>query len=1368
MKRNPAILICAFLFAMVLALAAPARGQNVGSLGGQVTDPTGAAVAGATVELTNTGNNGTRSTKTDDQGSYYFTQLTPGTYRVKVTKEGFKVSLEGKVSVEVATPTRLDFHLELGSVAQQVTIESAAAPTINTQDATVGNTFNEQDIKDLPILARNIVNLLTLQPGVVFTGMSDTDQLNMGSIATLDTREGVVDGIRGNQTDVTLDGVDSNDWQNQSAFTTALPVTLDSVQEFRVTTTNANATSGLSGGAQVQMVTKSGSDSFHGAAYWYYRTTGTSADSWFNNDDGVGRPKLQRNQGGGKLGGPIKKDRAFFFLNNEERRDATGAVQLQIVPSDSLRDGVLLYECSPSTQNSTPQAACPSASSANSSVQGLTASHPVAPGYFGIPTVSTSAMPVSVQSLDPENLGVNPAMVPYMSLFPHGNDANVGDDASGTGVVANFIGYRFNAPELVNSNIYIAKFDYNITADGHHSIFWRGSLIGLKTDLQGAQFPGEAAAQDLLNNSRGYAIQYQGQLSPTLVNTARYGYTRQGIALSGTIGAQFDVRDFSDVQNFGTRPSNRIVPVHEINDDLSKTVGVHTYQVGGVVRFITNDRVNESESYPSFLVNDGFCVGCADPSNEILANSSLPTPSNPTAITRAFAMLTAPISEVNATYFGNPTSGAISPLGTADARSFAERSFEIYAQDSYRIKSNVTITYGLRYGYETPVWETHGLEVAPSFNIMSWFKQRVENMNAGIPSSASPLLSWSPAGKANKGANSWYTPDYKDFAPRLALAYSPDFDSGIGEKIFGGVGKSSIRLGAGMFYDNLGQPIAVASDLNGSPGTATSLTNGSQDFCLGGNVCPPTASPAPRFGGSCTLTTGCTGFPDISQYFAPPTSATFPFTPVANTSNLGFAVDPGLRTPYSIHMDADFQRELPHHLVLDVGYVGTLGRRLLGKADFAQYLDIKDPTGGQDLWSAYRQIAAIANMTPQNNATAAIPATITMGSSGSQTQVVNVAGLSQIQSIPFFTNMLPNMPTFAANWFCGSSSYASCYSAYSSLTPTQAFYAYAVQDVLGLSGGPSWSCALYPIDAYVGSPSAGLLPSPWNTTVDPNGTGFVLFQPQFSALPGWTNWASSNYHSLQVSVRKSVGIVQFSANYVFSKSIDNASGAENVDLGDGGAGTFGALIQNPFNHRLNRAVSDFNLRHNFNGEWVAGLPFGHGQRFLGDAPRALDAIVGGWELSGAFRWHSGFPESPGEGFNFPTNFFEETAGTLTASTATKLTRKGTNGVPNIFANATTAFANFDFTGPGLPGSRNALTGPAYAATDVGIAKIFRIFEGQTLKLQARAYNVFNSVNFDDGTLSLDPTSPGTFGNLTGTAGPRGGAREMEFAARFDF
>jgi hypothetical protein len=1319
--------VAVYLFlTMTAALFVPrhVRGQDLGSLQGTVSDPSGAAIVGARITATDLASSVSHVATTGKDGGYNLTQLSPGDYKVEIAKDGFKRYVQPRVTILVATPTLLDARLQLGSFAQQVVVESAAAPTINTEDATVGNAFNEEQVTDLPILAGNVVNLLTIQPGVVFTGMSDTDRLNMGDISTLDGREGVVDGIRGNQSDVTVDGVDSNDWQNQSPFTSAVPVTLDSVEEFRVTTTNANATNGLTGGAQVQMITKSGSNSFHGDAYWYYRTTGAAANAWFNKDvepPAIQRPKLQRNLGGGSLGGPIKKDRLFFFATNEERRDATAAAENRDVPTDTLRDGVLAYQCSSASQ-------CPGVSVMGQSGKSYT----FGPGFSALDAAA-------IKSLDPAGLGINPAMLPYFSLYPHGNDPTEGLD---TGL--NFIGFRFNAPELTSRNVYIAKMDYKITADGRHTISWRGSLQGLRTDLVGAQLPGESAAQQLLNNSRGLAVQYQGQLSANVVDTARYGFTRQGIAESGTQGPQFDVRSFDDLLNFATRLGSRIVPVHEVNDDLSWNRGSHTIQMGGVLRIVTNDRIDESSSFPAFDVNNGFCVSlCDDVTNEMSGVAGAPPPGiNPTAITRAFMGLTGSITQVNATFFGDPATGAIQPTGTPDARSFAERSFEVYGQDSWRIRSNLTLTYGLRYGYETPVWETNGFEVSPSINIMSWFKQRVANMNAGIPSSASPLLSWVPAGKANR-ESSWYQPDFKDFGPRLAIAYSPDFDNGLGSFLFGGPGKTSIRLGSGIFYDNIGQPIAVDSDLNGSPGTATALFDGSQQF---------TFASAPRFAGTCSLTAGCTGLPAAAQpFFSPPTQATFPFTPPANVSALGFAVDPGLRTPYSMHFDADIQRELPHHFVLDVGYVGTLGRRLLGKIDFAQYLDIRDPQSGEDLWSAYRQIAKIANVTPasiQTNQYAAI-------SPG------DLAGLATIKDIPFFNNMTPNMPAFAAAFF-GSNSYAS-------LTPTQAFYAYSVADA-GSSGG-SWSCALFPMDtiAIPSSFSFGF-PSPWNTKVDPNGTGLVLFQQQFQSMPGWTNWASSNYHSLQVSVRKSAGMATFAANYVFSKGIDNASGAEN---GDFVGGTLNALIQNPFDHRLGRALSDFNLRHNFNGDVLLDMPFGRGRRYFSSANRLLDGVVGGWQLSGIVRWHSGFPESPSNGFNFPTNFFLTTPGTEIAPISTDLVRhgmfsQGSINAPNLFTNQNALTCCFSFTPPGLPGSRNVLTGPAYAATDLGVSKAFRIAEAMTLRLQARAFNVFNSVNFDDGTLSLDPTSPSTFGNLTGTAGPRGGAREMEFGARFDF
>ena len=344
------------LFVLFLFAVSGTWAQNVGSLQGTVVDPAGSTVAGVNVKLIDLVNNSERSLITDEGGAFGFVQLNPGNYRLEISKEGFRTHIEEHVSVLVATPTHVDIHLELGTVSEQVTVEGTAAPALNTQDATVGNTLGEKEVSSLPFSARNVVNLLTLQPGVVFTGMSDTDKLSMGSIATLDLREGAVDGVRGNQTNVTVDGIDANDWQNQAAFTSALPVTLDSVQEFRVTTTNANATSGVVGGPQVELVTKSGTDNFHGNVRWYYRTSGTSANDFFNNQLGIPRGKDQRNIAGGSLGGPIWKDRVFFFVDNEERREVvTEALALpRQVPSDALKNGVLVYDC-------TGSAGCPMA-----------------------------------------------------------------------------------------------------------------------------------------------------------------------------------------------------------------------------------------------------------------------------------------------------------------------------------------------------------------------------------------------------------------------------------------------------------------------------------------------------------------------------------------------------------------------------------------------------------------------------------------------------------------------------------------------------------------------------------------------------------------------------------------------------------------------------------------------------------------------------------------------------------------------------------------------------------------------------------------------------------------------------------------------
>jgi len=491
---------------------------------------------------------------------------------------------------------------------------------------------------------------------------------------------------------------------------------------------------------------------------------------------------------------------------------------------------------------------------------------------------------------------------------------------------------------------------------------------------------------------------------------------------------------------------------------------------------------------------------------------------------------------------------------------------------------------------------------------------------------------------------------------------------------------------------------------------------------------------------------------------------------VANSSNLGFAVDPHLKTPYSIHLTASFQRQLPKAVVLDVAYVGTLGRRLLGKADFAQYLDITDPASKQDLFTAYRQVASLAKMTPTSGSPAIAPRVVDPVTGFKEP---NLPGLSSIAlSVPFVNDMLPNMPAFDAATLCKSAdpNLAACQAGYASLTPTQAFYAFTTVKAGTEGGNASWSCALSALDF---APFPGVTPTPWNATVDPQGDGLVLFPQQFAQLDAWTNFANSNYHSLQVTVRKNVAYGSFAFNYVFSKSIDNDSTAENNDF-NSAIGTAQGLIQNPFNLRLNRALSDFNLKHNFSGSAVIDLPVGHGKRWMASSGRVVDALVGGWEVTGVGRWRSGFPLSPGNGFNFPTNFFLTTAGTVDTPLKTHVTRNigklDANGnplLPNLFSNPAAALAALSFTLPGSPGSRNVFIGPAFATLDVGVNKSFHITERQRLQIRVTAFNAFNSVNFSDAGLSLDPTIANTFGTFSSSAN-QGFGREMEFAVRYEF
>jgi hypothetical protein len=1271
------------LLTQLFLVCAVLHSQSTSSVSGTVIDPAGRGVPAARVTVIDVETNAARSMLTNGLGQYQSPQMRPGFYRITVEKEGFKTLTREPVKVFVGTPMALDLTLEVGAVTERVTVE-ATGPSVNAVDATIGHAFGETEVQQLPFVARNPVNLLTLQPGFVFTGDSDTDLLFQGSPGrNLDDREGVVNGVRANQSNLTVDGVDANDWETQAALAPALPVTLDSVREFRVITTNATAVDGIAGGAQVALVTKSGTNDWHGNLRWYHRNTATSANAFFNNLSGVARPKLIRNIGGGSVGGPVKRDRLFFFVDYELRREASESTQIRTVPTSSFRNGILSYR----------------------SIRGDVVS--LAPGEF--------------RALDPAGLGVNPAVTRYLALFPAGNDQTLGDGLNTTG-------YRFNAPFRTDNNLYTTRIDYSVTPDGRHAAFLRGTLGDIRSDLRPQQFPGQPPAARLLNNSRGFVAGYTAQLRPALINTLRWGFTRVGVqetgvqsaryALSGGVGAS--ISDFYP----SSRANGRRIPLHDLRDDLTWVRGRHSLQFGANLRFLHDSRFTEANSFPSYNSNSSFCAGlCRDAYNVVLNDGN---PANDPADVNRFVdsmmVLTGAITNASATFLANPKTGQILPAGSPQRRRFAERGFEAYVQDTWRLHRDVTLTLGLRYSYYTPIWETEGAMVRANFDVRDWWNQRQSDMAGGIPTDALPPLAWDLAGKAN-GKPAVYMPDKNNFAPRGAIAWSPNFKQGIGRAIFGTPGRSAVRAGFGVYYQRLGGALVVTQDRDGSPGTSTTLSSTTAQFGL---------ATAPRFSGSCDAT-GCAGLPPLEQYVTPPTQAAFPFSPIRNGSTLGFLVDNHLVHPYSMNANLSVQREIAGGVVLEGAYVGTFGRQLVQRADFAQFGgDLRDPTSGQTLWQAQNQIADLIGADPFRPAISP----------------TDRASVSRIAPIAFFENMMPNLPAFTQN---------------AGLTPTQAFYVYAA------TRAPAWAGMLPALDVRLAPGN-----SPWNRTVDPQQDGWVLFHPQMRWMPAVTNYGASGFHSGQLSIRKNAGWAVFGLNYVFSKSMDSASAAENGQENSGAPGQRSAgQVPNAFNSKADWGISDFNLTHNFNAHWYADLPVGRGRRFGAGASRLADLLIGGWAWSGVWRSHSGLPISLHNGVPRSTNEVRAFWSTLTGPVERDVVKNGAGGLPNLFSDPAAVRAKMTYTRPGGTGNRNAVYGPKLFNIDLGVHKTFRVprWESHRVQFRATAYNAFNNVNFFaeqyTHTASFFST-PERFGRLTETIGPRGGARELEFVLRYEF
>ncbi len=876
--------------------------QDVASLTGTVTDKSGGAVADASVKLTNTGTGATFESKTGSFGAYLFSRVAAGAgYRLTVSKAGFKTVTVSNITLAVTETATYDVPLELGEVTQTVEVSASSGVTLNTTDAAIGNDIDTRRMAELPSLFRtSAASLLTLAPGVVATSDSGHEA---------DSQTGSVTGSRADQGNITLDGLDVNDETIGQAFTAVGSAPIDSIQEVHTTVGGLNADYGRSSGGQISLVTKSGTNNFHGALHEYNRNTIFAANDFFNNKNGIARQPVNRNQFGGSIGGPIFKDKLFFFFNYEGRRDAIATQVQQVVPNDTLRSGQLKYI-----------------------------------NAAGDTVTTTTAQ---LQSIDPQGVGANQAFLSFLnSRYPVGNDPALSDGLNTTGFI-------FNTPTHIKDNIYTGRMDYNLSSK--HKLFGRLQMDRFNDDDSQnvlPQFPSDPHPQlSDVDHDRSYVVGETWFITPNLTNQAYAGLTRQVFAtpvnFAPTQPTSFTTSlitsPFADI-----RGQSRDVGVPEIRDDLSYTRGNHTFTFGTDIKLIRVNSTNQADvNFVSIGIDNGSSLNTLDDSTRPSDISSDPAAQN--EWDRAFTLLLGRYNQTNANIAYDRSGNAL-PSYSITKRNFHYNEYEFYAQDSWRLRHDLTVTYGLRWQYHSVPFEANGLESVSSGNIDTIFAARVAAAAQGVSGNdAAPLVSYNLGGPANHGPD-YYKPSYRDFGPRLGIAYSPSSNNGLLGAIFGDR-KTTIRAGGGIVYDR------VLSTLSFELDQQTFLFDSSPILNYGGSDPTTALLTSPRF-------TSLNALPPMP---ATPAVTPRPITPNVDSTgaptglaNGGFPsflqFDKNFKTPYSYTFSLGMQREFKGNVVLEVDYFGRLGRKLSADGDAAQTLNFKDATSGQFLKDAFAKL----------------------------------------------------------------------------------------------------------------------------------------------------------------------------------------------------------------------------------------------------------------------------------------------------------------------------------------------------------------------------------------------------------------------------
>lgn len=1257
--------------------------QTMGSMAGTVVDPNGAVVPGANVTVTNNGTGAQRIAMTNDIGTFNLTDLQPGSYSVAVESRGFKKTVAPNIAVEVSKAAQVTIALELGSASETVTV-TAAQEVVNITSPSLTNVINTRQVVDLPLGDRNPLGLAALQAGIAVIGT--------------DVRGASVAGLRQTATNVTQDGINAMDnFVKTSSFFAITTPSLNSTAEFSITTGTTSSEAGR-GVAQVNLVTKGGTNDFHGGAFLQIINEAYNTNTFFNNFNGIAKPKLRQRYWGGDIGGPVYfpnfgdgrprifngKDKAFFFFSFE-RFDQSRAASRN-------RNGVLTQEARNGIFRYNRPGGCPTAPTDPNCANGVQT----------VNLLNLSTVPFRT---------LNPLMTAHIGQIPLPNNFNC-SNSDGFNIGC----FTFNVPETTTNNKYVGRYDHQLVKEsrfGSHKLEFVYSRVDTNTfpdvftNGVEAPFPGGINA---------YQYSTRNMFTPALVSTfgsnwtnvLRYGrqwapvvFDRETPPTAPFISLPGVLINWDNLN----MPQPRNTIVNQWTDTVSWANGNHLWKFGGdfqkvLVKSFNSAGINETIQLGTNAANGSGITVASLPGLSANATGNALVTNATTTYTAIVGLLGSASQTLNVT---SPTSGFVP--GAERIRFFQERDVALFAQDQWRMRSNFTLSAGVRWDYMGVPTVPNGLSIQPKysdlFGVSGFGNLFNPNAPAGVPSAVATQQFVSGETGIPLFKNDW-----NNFAPFVGFAYSPNFKGGPLHVLFGDEGQSSIRAGFSISY--LRDGLTTISNALGTGTTNPGLIQTA-------NISSVT--------GSSNLTGQLTsaGVPLQTPAFLVP--ITDRQNILLNSNNGLWAIDPNLRTPYVQQWNVGFEREIFKNTAFEIRYVGNRAVKVWRAVDFNE-VNIFENGFLQEFINAQRNLAARGGTNFAPGCATCVPTPILdrffNGFASTST--------SGYQSSTFISNLNNNNVGTMA----------------STLAFNTAYRANRENSALGI-----------PMNFFVANPNAAFARGLSNDAFSNYNALEIEVRRRFSnglQFQADYTWSKAMGNAVDAQGNNQSDLVSFRT--LRDKKLDYRRSTQDqtqrfvanavYDLPFGNGKTF----LNSSNGIVDRIIGGWTIGSIVT--WATGPPW-----FVASGRATFNSFNPGTnpaQLAGMsfeeFKKNVGLFKTPAGVFFINPDLLDITTNPLTGKVATSRLKAGlmTTPLPGTFG-------NFPL---------NSLNAPNYFNVDLSLIKRIPITEGIRLEFKISAINAFNIANFIYGTQNFDATN---FGVITTQ---RDNGRNMNFLAQLRF